>query len=38
MAAGFTHLGFPAFFRIELGVAKIIGGFAVVTAGKVHFT
>lgn len=25
MAAGFTHLGFPAFFRIELGVAKIIG-------------
>jgi hypothetical protein len=25
MAAGFTHLGFPSFFRIELGVAKIIG-------------
>lgn len=25
MAAGFTHFGFPAYFRIELGVAKIIG-------------
>lgn len=23
--AGFNHLGFPAYFRIELGVAKIIG-------------
>ncbi len=22
---GFTHLGFPAYFRIELGIAKIIG-------------
>lgn len=25
MAAGFKHLGFPGFFRVELGVAKIIG-------------
>lgn len=25
MAAGFSHLGFPAYFRVELGVAKIIG-------------
>lgn len=25
MAAGFMHFGFPAYFRIELGVAKIIG-------------
>ena len=25
MAAGFNHLGFPAYFRVELGVAKIIG-------------
>ncbi|MBL7841957.1 MAG: DoxX family protein [Cyclobacteriaceae bacterium] len=22
---GYTHLGFPAYFRIELGIAKIIG-------------
>ena len=25
VTAGFNHLGFPAYFRIELGVAKIIG-------------
>ena len=25
MAAAFTHLGFPNYFRIELGVLKIIG-------------
>lgn len=24
MAAGFNHFGFPGFFRIELGVAKIV--------------
>jgi hypothetical protein len=23
--AGFTHLGFPSYFRIELGIAKILG-------------
>lgn len=22
---GFTHLGFPAYFRIQLGIAKIVG-------------
>ena len=25
--AGFTHLGFPDYFRIELGIAKIVGAF-----------
>jgi hypothetical protein len=25
VAEGFTHLGFPAYFRLELGVAKLIG-------------
>lgn len=24
VAAGFTHFGFPAYFRVELGVAKLI--------------
>ncbi|PCE66612.1 DoxX family protein [Sediminicola luteus] len=28
MMAAFTHLGFPDYFRMELGVAKILGGFA----------
>ena len=25
MSAAFKHLGFPAFFRVELAIAKIIG-------------
>ena len=25
ISAGFTHLGFPGYFRIELAIAKIIG-------------
>ena len=25
MKAGFIHLGFPAYFRVELAIAKIIG-------------
>ena len=25
VAQGFQHLGFPAYFRIELGIAKLIG-------------
>lgn len=25
MKAGFVHLGFPAYFRVELAIAKIIG-------------
>ena len=25
LEAAFTHLGFPAYFRIELGLAKLIG-------------
>ena len=27
MKASFVHLGFPSYFRVELGVAKIIGVF-----------
>lgn len=26
IAAAFTHLGFPDYFRVELGLAKLIGG------------
>ena len=25
---GFVHLGFPDYFRVELGIAKLIGGIA----------
>ncbi|WP_339792164.1 DoxX family protein [uncultured Imperialibacter sp.] len=25
VAEGFTHLGFPGYFRMELGVAKLVG-------------
>ena len=28
MKASFIHLGFPAYFRIELGVAKLLGAIA----------
>ena len=28
MKAEFTHLGFPDYFRVELGVAKILGALA----------
>jgi hypothetical protein len=27
---GFTHLGFPSYFRIELGIAKLLGVIALV--------
>ena len=30
MKAAFTHLGFPDYFREQLGVAKILGAFALV--------
>ncbi len=30
MQAGFRHLGFPDYFRIELGAAKIIGALVLV--------
>jgi len=33
MVAGFRHFGFPAFFRKELGVAKIIGAFILIIPG-----
>ncbi len=25
MAQAFTHLGFPSYFRVELGIAKLLG-------------
>lgn len=33
MAAAFTHMGFPSFFRIELAVAKIIGAIVLLIPG-----
>lgn len=30
VAQGFDHLGFPAYFRIELGIAKLIGAILLV--------
>lgn len=30
VAQGFQHLGFPAYFRIELGIAKLIGAILLV--------
>ena len=30
---GFAHLGFPDYFRIELGIAKILGVIALITPG-----
>jgi hypothetical protein len=33
MARGFNHFGFPGFFRMELGVAKIIGAFVLIIPG-----
>lgn len=30
MAAEFKHLGFPDYLRIELGIAKVVGAFALV--------
>lgn len=30
VAAGFAHLGFPDYFRKELGIAKIIAAFALI--------
>lgn len=31
MAQGFTHLGFPPYFRVELAIAKLIGGIVLLT-------
>ncbi|MES2110142.1 MAG: DoxX family protein [Bacteroidota bacterium] len=31
IAQGFTHLGFPSYFRVELAVAKLIGGIVLLT-------
>ncbi len=31
MAQGFTHLGFPSYFRIELAIAKLIGAILILT-------
>ena len=30
VAAGFTHLGFPDYFRKELGIAKLLGALALI--------
>jgi hypothetical protein len=30
MTAAFRHLGFPDYFRIELGIAKILGSIAII--------
>lgn len=32
--AGFSHLGFPDYFRIELGIAKLLG--AIVILAPIH--
>ena len=31
VAQGFTHLGFPSYFRVELAIAKLIGGIILLT-------
>ncbi|MDP9080410.1 MAG: DoxX family protein [Bacteroidota bacterium] len=31
MAQGFTHLGFPSYFRVELAIAKLIGAILILT-------
>ena len=31
IAQGFTHLGFPSYFRVELAIAKLIGGIVLLT-------
>lgn len=30
VADGFRHLGFPDYFRVELGVAKLVGGLVII--------
>ena len=30
MQAAFVHLGFPSYFRIELGILKVLGAFALI--------
>jgi hypothetical protein len=36
MAAGFNHLGFPDYFRIELGLAKIVGALVLLIPAVPH--
>jgi hypothetical protein len=31
IAQGFTHLGFPSYFRVELAIAKLIGAIVLLT-------
>jgi hypothetical protein len=33
VAAGFTHLGFPDYFRLELGAAKMLGAVILIIPG-----
>lgn len=35
MAASFRHLGFPSYFRVELGIAKILGVVVILVPGKI---
>lgn len=35
MVAAFQHLGFPNYFRVELGSAKILGVIAILIPGKI---
>lgn len=30
MVAGYEHIGFPDWFRVELGIAKLLGGLALI--------
>lgn len=34
MVAAFQHLGFPGYFRVELGIAKILGVVAILVPGN----
>ncbi len=35
IVAAFQHLGFPSYFRVELGIAKILGVIAILVPGKI---
>ena len=35
MVAAFQHLGFPSYFRVELGIAKILGVIAILVPGNI---
>lgn len=35
MVAAFQHLGFPSYFRVELGIAKILGVIVILVPGNI---